>query len=449
MSLPLKILWSEGLALDAQHLQQLDRYHEARLQHIAGVLNPHAWGVHTAQWDVDGLARNSLYAVALSLIFKDGEIFDAPHSDILPLAIDLNKLPAEEQSFTFYAALPVMKAHGGNLSSLDAPHAAARYSPHGAQTPDLFTDAICIDVSYLKKTPRLLSDQESHTAYDCFPVVRIRRRADSSFELDPTYMPASVSVNANPALREMLRVLLGKLAAKTESLYLLQRQPKGHTVEANSGDISSFWMLGIISGAGASLSHCAKSGHYPPEHLFEKMTTLAGGLMAFSTKYSISNLPAYDHENPAPGFGTLNAIICELLETVASSRYVRIALDADPVSGHHLGRLDAASIAAGTTLYLAVNADMPALSLVAAVPTLFKVGCKEDVQAFVRSALPGLALVHMPQVPAELPLRPNTYYFSIEKKSERYEAMVKARDIAIYAPGTVKDLKLELFAITA
>ncbi|MFA9218358.1 MAG: type VI secretion system baseplate subunit TssK [Sphingomonadaceae bacterium] len=39
--------------------------------------------------------------------------------------------------------------------------------------------------------------------------------------------------------------------------------------------------------------------------------------------------------------------------------------------------------------------------------------------------VPGLELVHMAQVPMEVPVRPNAYYFSIENRGERYEAIMR------------------------
>ncbi len=449
MSISFKVLWAEGLTLDAQHFQQLDLYHEARLRHIASAINPYTWGVQLARWSIEGVTSNTLYAQALTLIFKDGEIYQAPLSDELPLAIDLGKLPADEQSFVFYAALPVVKAHGGNLASGEAPYDDTRYSPFDAQTLDLYTDALSTNVSYMRKKLRLLSHLDIRDAYDCIPLVKVRRKEDSTFEIDPTFMAPSLSVDVDPAMREMLRGLLGKLSAKAEALYRLQRQPRGNAIEAHSGDVSSFWMLSTVSAANASLAHCAKSGHCHPERLFDKLMVLAGGLMAFSRKYSVSDLPAYDHESPAPGFDALNAIICELLDTVVSSRYVVIPLTLDKEQGpYHQGKIDATLLDRKAGLYLAVTANMPALNLVAEVPRQLKIASPHDIEALIRSALPGLQLVHMPQVPMEVPVRPNAYYFSIDNRGELYEAMMKAQAIAIYAPSTFTELRMELFAIT-
>lgn len=448
MSIALKVLWAEGLTLDAQHFQQLDLYHEARLRHIAAAINPCAWGVQFARWSFDSVSSNALQAQALTLIFNDGEIYQAPLSDELPLAIDLGQLPADQQSCVFYAALPVLKAHGGNLATDAARGDTSRYVPFDAQTQDLYTDALSSNVSYLRKKLRLLSQLDLRDAHDCIPVIKVRRKDDGRFEIDPHFMAPSLSVEVDPAMRDMLRSLLGKLSAKAEALYRLQRQPRGHAIEAHGGDISSFWMLGIVSAAHASLAHCARSAHCHPQQLFEKMTALAGELMALSRQYSVAQLPVYQHAHPAPGFEALNTIIGELLDTVVSSRYVVIALAFDKERGpYYQGKIDATLTERKAALYLAICADMPALNLVAEVPRQLKIASPHDIEALIRSALPGLQLVHMAQVPMEVPVRPNACYFSIEGRGELYEAMMKSQAIAIYAPSTFTELRLELFAI--
>jgi type VI secretion system protein ImpJ len=102
---------------------------------------------------------------------------------------------------------------------------------------------------------------------------------------------------------------------------------------------------------------------------------------------------------PGPAFARLDAILRDLLDTVISSKYFSIALSNDRPS-YHLGALDSGKINGQTTLYLGVSADMPALQLVEIVPLRFKIGAPEDVDKLVLSAMPGVRLVHAPQVPA-------------------------------------------------
>ena len=64
------------------------------------------------------------------------------------------------------------------------------------------------------------------------------------------------------------------------------------------------------------------------------------------------------------------------------------------------------------------------------------------------SALPGIALMHMPQVPAAVPVRPDTYYFSLSTRNGLYENALKAEAIAIYVPAGMRELDIELIAYT-
>jgi type VI secretion system protein ImpJ len=141
-------------------------------------------------------------------------------------------------------------------------------------------------------------------------------------------------------------------------------------------------------------------------------------------------------------------IVRELLDTVISSRYFAIALS-QPKPAHHRGMLDSGKISEDTTFYLAVSADMPAVELVEAVPLRFKVGAPDDVEKFVLSAMPGVRLTHAPQVPAAVPVRPDTCYFVLEAKGPLYERMLQAQSIEIYAPAGMRELRLELIAVNS
>ncbi|MFM2085383.1 MAG: hypothetical protein RLZZ237_252 [Pseudomonadota bacterium] len=213
MSLPSKLLWSEGLAIGPQQFQQLDRYHEARLQRLASLINPHLWGVQTINWNSDALANNSLRAETMSLVFQDGEMYEAPLGDVLPSAVDLSTLPSSEHSFTFYAALPAMQAHGGNVSA-----SGARYVQADVETPDLYSEAVSIEVAYLKKRVRLLSQLDPLHDYLAIPLIRLRRAGNGSFDIDTSFIPPGLSISAEPALQTMLDSLLERMGAKIEAL---------------------------------------------------------------------------------------------------------------------------------------------------------------------------------------------------------------------------------------
>lgn len=441
MSVGSKVLWSEGLTLGPQHFQRQDLYHETRLHRMAAALNPHFWGVRSLQWSLDGLGHSRLSADAMAMVFPDGEIYEAPGADLLPGPVDLSRLPAEVQTFTFYAALAVVKPHGGNADQ------DGRYVLCESETLDLFSDAVAIDVPFLKKQVRLLSHLEPRDPHASLPVVRIRREPQGGFEIDPTFIPPSVAFGAAPTLRRMLEGLTSALTTKIESLQSMHRKASADVYEVSTGDISSWWMLNIVSTANALLLHCARSPGHHPETLYEKLLSLAGGLMTFSDRYKMADLPAYRHEALGDVFAKLDAVIRDLVDTVIAAKYFLIPLVADKSRrAFYRGILDPAKVTQETHLCLAVNADLPALELVAAVPVRLKLGSPDDLEKIVGSALPGVPLTHMPQVPAAVPVRPNTYYFSLSTKGTLYQNALKAGAIAVYAPDGIPGLRIELIA---
>jgi type VI secretion system protein ImpJ len=444
MSIPSKVLWGEGLFLRPQHFQQQDRYHEARLHHTAQALHPYLWGVRSIEWDYDALKANRLRLQSLSLIFRDGEIVDAPSSDPLPVAVDLSTIPPSVLEVTWHAALPSLAPGGGNASTAGG----ARYSQSTRETSDLYTQAAGADVSFLKSAVRLVSDQEPLGAFDCVPVIRLRRLVTGGFEPDPSFIPPGLSIAGASALKAMLDRLLDALQAKVQSLQGHMREPSRNVIEFRSGDVSSFWLLHTVSTSAAALMHYVRNPELHPERLFEALLALAGAMMTYSKQYALIHLPGYRHDDPAQCFTALDRIIRDLLDTVISTKYFSIALVEEKPS-YHLGKLDSGKIDQRTTLYLAVSAALPALELVEVVPLRVKVGAPDDVEKCVLSAMPGVKITHAPQVPAAIPVQPDTYYFALEGKGMLYEQMLKAQSISIYVPSGIRDLRLNLIAVTA
>jgi type VI secretion system protein ImpJ len=445
---PSKVLWSEGLFLRPQHFQQQDRYHEARLNQTASALHPYSWGVRKLSVDHEALKSDTLRINELSLIFPDGEVYRAPESDALPLQVRLSELAPAVQNVTYHVALPSLKPHGENCATTVQAKADARYLQHERDTQDLFTGAADAPVSYLKKTVRLVSELDPLESFESFPLVRLRRVATGGFEVDPSFTPPAITIEGAPGMHLQLARLMEKLLAKVNALYGHHREPSKNVIEIRGGDMSSFWLLHTASTGYAALSHYLAHPDLHPERLFGELLTLAGALMTYSRGYKLEDLPAYEHADPGPSFARIDDIIRNLLDTVISSKYFSIALRNDRPS-YHLGALDSGKINAQTTLYLALSADLPALQLVEVVPLRFKIGAPQDVDKFVLSAMPGVKLVHAPQVPAAVPVRPDTYYFVLENKGVLYENMLKAQAISIYVPNGIRDLKLELIAIAA
>jgi type VI secretion system protein ImpJ len=449
-----KVLWGEGLFLRPQHFQQQDAYHEWRLAQVARLMHPYAWGVRHLKVDTDALQTGMLRLLELQVVMPDGELFNAPTEEELPPPVALSDLQQNAGTgaadWVFHLTMAPLRQQGSNMAaSREAADTAVRYFRSARQMADTFTDAVQAEVVVLRKSARLQADDTPRGHLVNLPLLRLKRTSTGGFELDQRFLPPSLHIQSSPALFLSLRRLLDVLQAKVDALYGLHREPSKNIIEFRSGDVASFWLLHTASTAFAGLSHLARHTALHPERLFEKLLELAGALMTFSKSFTLADLPAYDHLNPGPGFARLDQIVRELLETVISTRYFAVALH-EKVPSFHQGRLDSEQIQVGATqLFLGVTAAMPPAELVEAVPARFKLGAPDDVDKLVLSAMPGVKLVHAPQVPAAVPVRPGCYYFTIEPRGNLYERMMQAQALTIYTPQGIPDLRLELIAVNA
>ncbi len=411
------------------------------------LLHPYSWGVRRMRIDADALATGILRFLELHVVFPDGEMYCAPGEDELPAPVSLASLPAGSPDMVFHAAIATLRSQGTNFVTPEqAPDGSLRYAQHNLLAPDWFTSASESEVAVLRRCVRMLPHHEPRDHLVSLPVCRIRRSGTEGFEVDTRFIPPSASVSASPALQHMLRRLLDALQAKVDALYGVHREPSKHVIEFRSGDIASFWLLHTASAAFAALSHLHHHPALHPERLYERMLELAGALMTFSKSFTLSDLPAYRHEEPGPCFARLEQIIRDLLDTVISTRYFAISLGEVKPSFYH-GRLESEKITPSTSFFLGVQAAMPPAELVEAVPLRFKIGAPDDVEKLVLSAMGGVKLAHAAQVPAAIPVRPGAYYFALEGRGSLHERMLQSQTIAIYTPAGIPDMQLELFAL--
>jgi type VI secretion system protein ImpJ len=442
-----RVLWGEGLFLRPQHFQQQDAYHDSRLNDAARQMQPFGWGVRNLRLDAEALAAGVLSIQALSLVFPDREPFAAPAADPLPEALQLSSLPDLPDVFMVYAGMAPMRSAGGNIR-LDAgsERRSSRFAVQEADCHDLFTEAALAPVSLLQRQVRLLTDRQSLEGWITVPIARLRRSQTGGFEQDHSYIPPLTQIAASMALQAQLRRLLDMLQAKVSALQGLHREPGKHVVEFRSGDIASFWLLHTANSAYATLLHFHQHPQLPPERLFHDLLGLAGGLMTFAKTHTLADLPTYQHDSLTEGFARLDDIIRSLLETVISTRVLRVALmEARPA--FWAGRLESDKIDSNTRFYLSVTSSLPAAELIDNAPTRFKLGAPDDVDKLVLSAMPGVRLTHAAQVPSAIPVRPGCFYFELEPRGPLYERMLQAQSIQIYVPTGFPDIQLELLAV--
>ena len=329
-----RVLWGEGMFLRPQHFQQQALLLEQHLSSRQQLSNRHAWGVQQITLDEQALKGGTVRIDALSILFRDGTLYQAPVNAPLPLSRDLNTLPQAGIKTTLYACLAHMQPYGGNTRSGEAMSRPTRFQSANVEVADLYTQALDADLSTLELDVRLMIEEENRDGYDAIPLCRLEKDATGQWSLAGGFIPPLVTVEGSHEVSHMLRRLLDILLVKNQALSGGQRERAKNVMEYSSSDISSFWLLHTVNRNFAKLRHLSLASPLHPEELYLALAEFCGELQTFSTHYTLSDIPAYRHDDLHTVLPALDAQIRELLETVISSRYAIIPLHSPAVLLH-------------------------------------------------------------------------------------------------------------------
>ena len=89
MSWENKVIWTEGLFLQPQHLQQQERYMERLVRASTAALRPFSWGLTRLDLDAGLLTLGKFSVRAAAGILPDGTPFSIPRDVDHPMPLDL------------------------------------------------------------------------------------------------------------------------------------------------------------------------------------------------------------------------------------------------------------------------------------------------------------------------------------------------------------------------
>ena len=436
----------KGAFLSPQNLQAQDRFIENLLRFQVDALNFRPWGFQQFRLDREELAGGNLALSQASGIFPDGLLFDIPNSDPAPPKKPLlDFFDPDQESCDVYLAIPHQKLPGVNVS-LETGNVDTRYKAEAAMLRDENTGLSEKPVMVARKNFRLLAEGESRQGFSSIRVARVLKTPAGTLRLDPECIPPLLDIRASERLNEIARRLVEILAAKSLMLSGTRRMKNLSLADFGAADIASFWLLYTVNAHFPLIQHIFETRHGHPSGLYEAMLSLAGALSTFSLKIHPRDLPTYDHDNLAACFNDLDEKVRTLLETVVPSNFVSLPLKL--IQPFIYGTaLDQDKYLRNTRMYLAVSAEMSEAELIGKGPFLAKVCSANHIEHLVRHALPGVPLTHAPKPPTAIPVKLNYQYFSLNQSGAAWEAIQRARNLAVHLPGDFPNPNLELIIL--
>lgn len=438
-----KVVWSEGLFLRPQHLQQQERYLERFVELRAGNLRPHAWGFHELELEADLLAIGKLGIKRARGIFPDGTPFAMPSDDPLPPPLEVD---ANWRDQTVYLTLPLRSPTQPDSGRPEAPaEKLFRFRVREAEVRDASgsTDGTTpLEVGGMSS--RLLPQSQPMEGLTRIPLARIVEcRTDRRVMLDDAFMPTGLSTQAVPRLVTFLTELLGMLHQRGEAL----ASRVALTDRGGAAEIADFLLLQVVNRCQPLVAHLAEAPLLHPEELYRTLLSMAGELATFTAPGKRpSALPPYRHEALRESFEPLIAALRASLSAVMEQTATPIPLQ-ERKFGVWVAVVPDLTLLDNAAFVLAAKADVKSEELRRQLPAQSKIGPVEKIRDLVNLQLPGIPVSPMPVAPRQIPYNAGYLYFEFDRHAAMWRELKTSGGIAFHFGSGFAGLDLQLWAI--
>ncbi|SAL80434.1 type VI secretion protein [Caballeronia arvi] len=438
-----KVIWSEGMLLQPQHLQQHDRYLRAQIDARCAALRPYAFGFSELTIDVGQLKLGRIALTSCAGVLPDGSPFRLPADDDLPLPL---AIPEDARDLTVVLALPV--ARHGVPEAAHTVQAGEGFARHRiAETEVLDSNdgaagAALVQVGKLQL--RLAFERDVVHAHTSLGIARIvERRADNSIVLDAGYAPPCLDYRVSRRLTGFVDELAGLMHQRADALAARLARPAA----TGAAEIADFLLLQVLNRAEPLFAGIASTTGLHPHDLHQHALQLAGELATFSQAGKRpAAFPAYRHERLDETFTPLIDALRTALSSVMDPHAVPIALE-ERKYGLRVAIVPDRELFASASFVLAVKADLAPAALLNGFPQQAKLGPVERIRDLVNLQLPGIALRALPVAPRQLPFHAGFTYFELERGGELWRQFATSAGVALHVAGEFPGIEFEFWAI--
>ena len=463
MTVPHRVVWSEGMLVSPQHLQQADLYHERLLDRRLAALAPQTWGILSLDLDLGALAAAELRVGRFVGILPDGLYLDFAAGDpeapaARPIAAHF---PPTQPVLEVFLAVPKERDGVPSVAAEAAPGSPATAEDGARRTRflaatrpvgDLTGESADLAIAFCQRNISVRFGDEARNDFDSIKIAEIVRNPSGALVASEAFIPSVLSISASPFLLGSVSRLLALMTAKQRQLSEERRQRDAVSVEFGVGDVTRYLQLSALNAAIPILVHAGRDGELGARDLYLYLIQIAGQLATLVPDADPSGLPAFNFTDLRSTFEELFALLTSLLRT--SVREACVAVPMEVREGLHVGNLSDERIAKCSQFVLGAYArGVSEEQLARDLPGRAKIASLHQLPFLLRSATRGLGLQVTHRPPAQVPVRPNLAYFLIDVAggAEHWRHVLDERSLAIYLPPPYDpaQLKLEVFAIPA
>lgn len=442
-----KVIWKEGIFLQPQHFQLLERFLLETLNARIVSENSYFYGLTEMVLDEDALSNGTLVLRKCSGILPDGTCFSIPRNHSAPPSKTLSDLFShQKQHIDFYLGVALVK-EGRCSVGYEQSDTPSRFRSFIENVPDEVTGGDPKEIELGNLNFRLFLEGEPLDDFSCVIAGRIKRNADGKYVLQEDRIPPLLRIDGSRFLMNNLRSLLELLYAKSSEISEKRSQLKGGMAKFSSSDESLYRLLELINSYTPLLEHYYSTASVHPFELFKLLTMFSGGMSVFSSEINLKNFPRYDHQQIWAALGSLMEMIRKVLDADLSAGCIRIPFEQVEPS-IYVCKIKNERLFSEARFFLGVSAgDIPEKELIVGSLQRIKMSSRDRLELLISSALPGLPLLHVANPPENLPKKQGFVYFCLDQQDRIWDGMRSSGTIAFYFPHSYPELNVELIAL--
>lgn len=454
------LFWDQGVYLQPQHFQLLDRSLQGLLAPYSHYLAPDFWGVAEMGIVESALGARSFDLQKGSFLFPDGTYVSLDENALIEARPFDEDWVKDGKPFTVYLGLKNWTGDGENvtvrlaLDNLETVPTRFVATTDPEVVADLHGRGPEAQVKRLNFVLKIFWETEMDTLgeYQLIPIAQLEKFG-AEIRLSYDFIPPCISFAASGALRRVAEEIRDQVAARAYQLEEHKSRRGVQTAEFGSRDMVYFLALRSINRYVPLLFHLTHFEHVHPWNLYGVLRQIIGELTTFSEGVSVlgeledgrMKIPDYDHRNLGECFAAAQDMISHLLDEITAGPEYVIRLLHDGTC--YAAELKPAIFEGRNRYYLAVKTDADPKAVLQSLEDIAKMSSKEQMHVLVTQALPGIGLEYLQVPPQELPRRAHTVYFMIDHHDDQWVSVTRNRTLALYWNNAPGDVEVELMVV--
>jgi len=445
---PRKPVWTEGLFMTPQHLQQCDRYHESLVHARVHAIVPYDWGLIEIQFDDRALSAGQVRVTKAKGVFPDGSPFlvgEGGEDQIEARPLE-GAFPAALDALDVFLALPHYRETAPNVA-LDPAKVgpAVRWVASQATSPDINTGRNDTVIAWSRSNLRLIYGSEGRDAYETVRIAQLVRDRTGAIVLKPTFIPSVLRIGASDFVMNGMRRVLSAMVGKQKSLSENRRMRTAASVDFQASDTAKFWMLHTMNSYIPIVSHLVDHGNCHPEDCFVVLASLIGELCTFSPDGDPTSIPKFNYLDLGEVFPPMFDRAVQLISGVLAESYTVVPLEKRD-DGMYLGKFEDPKLPRTHEFFLEAQ-GIDEGTLRERLPRLLKVGSWTQIGYILNAAMPGVRVGVEYRPPGAIPIKPGIVYLRVDQSGDYWNDILGSGTIAIYQPIEPQKVDLRLIAV--